>query len=301
MTIDEKLWTILLDAIKDEVIVAGVPISIVETRVEEKAVAEGISVDKSQIDLMIQKGLDEWLIDKTPEELTGKIMREIGIPFESGFIWHLKILTPEKTKFYKSLKPEAKALIRLLREQNDPRRMGILPREIAAQKLEQLGFTGDLTNIDVKDTIETFGSSWGDDLHVWCYGLMREYEKTEEYKKWREEMEEESFEREARRYRFTEEIETIDPIYGRLDQLAERQGEDLDALEINRNTMDESEYLRKQKEIETRDAIEETQWKQIIMMVYELPFDTLIDIRNLVWKELPTPEFVLEFLEKKLK
>jgi hypothetical protein len=301
MSLNERIWSILTDAIKNETGVAGVPISVVEKRVQEQAAVEGIDVDKSQIDALIQSGLDEWIIDKTPEELTDRKMRELGIPFDSGFIWHLKILTPEKTEFYKSLKPEAKALIRLLREQNDNRRMGIIPREIAAKKLEQLGFIDDLMNISVKDTIETFMTSWEDDLNVWCYGLVREYEKTEEYKKWREEMEEESFEREARRYRFTEECETTDPIYGRLDRLAERQGEDLDALEMKRETMDEDEYLRKKNKIETRDAKEESQWKQITEMIYELPFDVLIDLRNLLWKELPTPEFVLEFLEKKSK
>ncbi|MHA1389908.1 MAG: hypothetical protein ACTSR9_15880 [Candidatus Thorarchaeota archaeon] len=114
-------------------------------------------------------------------------------------------------------------------------------------------------------------------------------------------MEEESFEREARKYRFTEECETNDPIYGRLDHLAEQQGKDLHALKIMKGTMDEDEYLRKKKEIETRDADEEAKWKQIIQMVYELPFDTLIDLRNLLWKGLPTPEFVLEFLEQKSK
>lgn len=104
-----------------------------------------------------------------------------------------------------------------------------------------------------------------------------------------------------RKYRFTEEIETIDPIYGRLDQLAEQQAEDLDALEMIRNTMDEVEYLLQRKTIEMRDDDEEAKWKQIIMMVYELPFDTLIDIRNLVWKELPSPESVMKFLEQKSK
>ncbi len=301
MTIDERLWVILLDAIRDEIVVAGVPVSIVEKRVEEKSAAEGITVDKSMIDLMIEKGLDEWLIDKTPDELFEKTMREFDIPFDSGFIWHLKILTPEKTEFYKALKPEAKALIRLLREQNDSRQMGILPREIAAQKLGEQGFTDDLIHIRVKDTIETFMTNWGDDLSVWCYGLKREYEKTEEYKKWHEEMEKESFEREARRYRFTEECETTDPIYGRLDQIAERQGEDLDALEMMRDTMDEDEYLRKKNEIETRDAAEETQWKQIIEKIYALPFDILIDLRNLLWKGLPSPDSVLDFLETKSK
>ncbi|TFG32418.1 hypothetical protein EU528_03665 [Candidatus Thorarchaeota archaeon] len=130
---------------------------------------------------------------------------------------------------------------------------------------------------------------------------MPEYKKTEEYKKWHEEMEEESFEREARRYRFTEECETNDPIYGRLDHLAEQQGKDLHALEIMKGTMDEDEYLHKKKAIEMRDADEEAKWKHIIQMVYELPFDTLIDLRKLLWKELPTHEFVLEFLENKLK
>ena len=166
MTTDERLWTVLLDAIRDEIVVAGVPVSIVEKRVEEMAAAEGLVVDKSNIDLMIKKGLDEWLIDKTPDELFEKKMREFDIPFDSGFIWHLKILTPEKTEFYKALKPEAKALIRLLREQNDSRQMGILPREIAAQKLEEQGFSGDLTHIYVEDTIETFMTNWGDDLNV---------------------------------------------------------------------------------------------------------------------------------------
>ena len=65
--------------------------------------------------------------------------------------------------------------------------------------------------------------------------------------------------------------------------------------------MDEDKYLRKKKEIETRDADEEAKWKQIIEMIYELPFDILIDLRNLLWKGLPSPEFVLGFLEKKSK
>lgn len=179
-------WTILIDVIRNDTSVAGIPVSVVEKRVQEQAAAEGIDVSKSMIDLMIRKGLDEWIIDKTPDELTEKKMRELDIPFESGFIWHLKILSPEKTEFYKSLKPEAKALIILMREQNDSRQMGILPREIAAQKLEQLGFTGDLTHIYVKDTIEEFMTSWGNDLNVWCYGLVPEYKKTEEYKQWHE-------------------------------------------------------------------------------------------------------------------
>ncbi|MHA1287935.1 MAG: hypothetical protein ACTSW8_10475 [Candidatus Thorarchaeota archaeon] len=301
MTIDERIWSILIDVIQDDTSVAGLPVSVVEKRVQEQAAAEGIDANKSMIDLLIQIGLDEWLIDKTPDELLPKRIEELGIPYESGFVWHLKILTPEKTELYKSLKPEEKALIRLLREQSDSRRMGILPREIAAQKLEEQGFSGDLMKLYVKDTIDEFMTSWGDDLNVWCYGLVPEYKKTEEYKKWHEETIDRAVEKEMHKYRFTEECETHDPIYGRLDHLAEQQGIDLDKLEMKRNSMDEDEYLRQREAIETRDADEESKWKQIIEMVYELPFDTLIDLRNLLWKGLPSPESVIEFLKEKSK
>ena len=65
--------------------------------------------------------------------------------------------------------------------------------------------------------------------------------------------------------------------------------------------MDDVEYLRQKEKIEKRDVDEETKWKQIIEMVYKLPFDTLIDLRKMLWKKLPTPEHVLDFLDKKSK
>ena len=40
---------------------------------------------------------------------------------------------------------------------------------------------------------------------------------------------------------------------------------------------------------------------QIIDMVYKLPFDTLIDLRNMLWEKLPSPGVVLKFLDKKSK
>jgi hypothetical protein len=188
----------------------------------------------------------------------------------------------------------------LLREQDTPKHRGEIPYDEAVRRLVKEGFSeDDAKHVYIEDTIEDFYTSFGDESNVRMYGLVKEYEKTDEYKQWREEIDEKAAEKEARRYRFTEECETTDPIYGRLDQLADRQGEDLDLLEMKRETMDEDEYLRKKKEIETRDSDEESQWKQIIEMIYELPFDILIDLRNLLWKGLPTPEFVLEFLEKK--
>ena len=296
-----KLKELMIESLNDETGIAGVPIVVVESRMQERIMAEGLQCGLSQIRKIIQRALDDWEIDKTTDELDYSKMRELGLPVQSGFTWHLKILPPEKIALYKSLRPEVKALIQLLREQNDPENLGVMPVNEATKRLVAQGFSeDDAKKIYAKDIIEDFGTSWGDNRE-WCYGLVREYEKTEEYKQWREEMEAESFEREARKYRFTEECETNDPIYGRLDQIAEQQGIDLDALEMKRNTMDEDEYLRRRKAIETRDVDEEAKWKQIIQMVYELPFDTLIDLRNLLWKGLPSPEYVMEFLEEKSK
>jgi hypothetical protein len=299
MTTDEKLWSILIDSTRDETGLAGVPLEVVERRVIELAAAQGIDVDKSQIEALIQRSLDEWIIDKTVDELSDKKMKEIGIPVDSCFIWHLKVLTAEKTEFYKSLKPEAKALIRLLREQNDTRNMGIMPRRIAAQKLEEQGFTNDLEHIYVRDTIEDFITSWGDDLDVWCYGLVREFEKTEEYKKWHQEVMDKAAEKEARRYRMNTECEITGPIHGHLEDLAEKRWEDLEELEMNRNKMGKQEYLHKKAVIESRDEEEETQWNAIIEAVYGLEFNELFDIQAIfLSKELPSVDEVRVLLDR---
>ena len=78
-----------------------------------------------------------------------------------------------------------------------------------------------------------------------------------------------------------------------------RLAESVEPVQVH--VRDEAEYLRKRDVIKTRDTDEETKWRQIIELVYKLPFDTLIDLRNLLWEELPTPEYVLDFLDKKSK
>ena len=114
-------------------------------------------------------------------------------------------------------------------------------------------------------------------------------------------MDEKAAEREMRRYRFTEECETTGPIYKRLDEIAERRWLALEALENRRDKMNEEEYLRKKEAIEKRGAGEEAKWSQIIEMVYKLPFDTLTELRNMLWEKMPSPGVVLKFLDKKSK
>jgi hypothetical protein len=295
MTCDQpRLKDILFKAIGDETGIAGVPVQIVTRRMKEQFTSLDMSCDDNDINRVIQRALDAWEIDKTLDEVSDQMMREANQPVGSGFIWHLKVLTKERSEIYKSLKPEAKALIRLLREQNSPGHCGEIQKDVAIKELTEQGFSeDDLRHISAPDIIEEFYGDGG------SYELVKEYQKTEEYKQWLEEAEEKAWQKEMRRYRFTEECETTDPIHGHLDRLGEKQSEDLEALEMKRETMDEVEYLRKKKAIETKDAVEEAQWKQIIEMVYKLPFDTLIDLRKLLWKELPTPDVVLDFLEKK--
>ena len=299
---ESKLRKIMFEVINDETGIAGVPIQIVERRMQDQITELNLRCRINDIKQVIQRALDDWEIDKTLDEVSYKMMRQIGLPERSEFIWHLKVLSEEKKEFYRSLKAESKALIRLLREQDSPEHRGEIPRDLAIKKLSEQGFSeDDLKHIYAEDTIEDFYTSWDGKSHVRTYGLVKEYARSEEYKLLQKEMEEKSLEREMRRYRFTEECETTDPIYGRLDQLAEQQWEDLEALEMKKEAMDNKEYLRKKRAIESRDADEEAKWNQIIEMVYKLPFDTLIDLRKMLWEKLPSPEFVLDFLDKKSK
>ena len=53
--------------------------------------------------------------------------------------------------------------------------------------------------------------------------------------------------------------------------------------------------------IATMVSAEEAKWNQIIEMIYKLPFDTLIELRNMLWEKMPSPGVVLKFLDKKSK
>jgi hypothetical protein len=297
MESDKRLWKILIDTIGDETGLAGVPLDVVLRRVKKHAQAADIDVNEAEIQSLIQQGLDEWVIDKTIDELTYQKMRELGLPEESGFIWHLKLPTPEKTEFYRQLRPEARALIRLLREQNDPRSMGIMPRDEAIKNLKEQGFTDDLKYIYAEDTIEDFIANWIGDGNVWCYGLVQEYEKTEEFKKWQEEVTNKAIEREAMRHRRSEEFEITDPIYGHLDNLVMKRQEDLDELSRQGESMSDQDFLLKKVIIEDRDKEEERKWNEVINAVYTLTFDDLIDFQKLfLGKPLPSLDEAFSFL-----
>ncbi|MGQ4912224.1 MAG: hypothetical protein ACP6KW_08665 [Candidatus Thorarchaeota archaeon] len=297
---NDSISQAVIESLHDETGIAGVPVKVVEQRVLQRFLEEGEEVSIQQIRAAIRELLDNWVIDKTVDELDYKVKNELGLPQDEAFTWHLKLLTEDQSDYLRALRPEAKALIKLLREQNDTNWLGVMPKREAVEKLAQQGFKGDLEYIHAEDMIEDFMTSWDGNSSVWCYGLVREHHKTDEYKQWHEEMMRKSSEKEAMRYRFTEECETTDPIHGRLDELAEKRGEDLERLELRKDEMSREEYLQRKRAIEERDAEEEEKWNRVIELVPTLPFDVLIDLRNLLWEGVPPPDDVLTFLDMKL-
>jgi hypothetical protein len=294
---EERLRTIMLAAIADETGIAGVPLALVKQRIKEQSQNQGMECDDSLIQSVIDEALNEWVIDKTLDELSYERMRELDIPETSGFIWHLKVLAEQKRNFYMSLRPEEKALIGLLRNQNREGHFGEMPKHEAIRILEEQGFSNHLEHIHVEDTIDDFMTRWDDTPNLWCYGLVKEFEKTEEYKKWQEEMLEQATEKEARRYRMGEEFEITDPIYAHLDMLSEKREIDLEELDRKRRKMSKEEYLLKKAVIETRDEEEEKRWNAIMDTVYSLNFKDLIALQKLfLGKELPSLDEVEKFI-----
>ncbi|TET08850.1 MAG: hypothetical protein E3J86_09820 [Candidatus Thorarchaeota archaeon] len=298
MTCDEsKLKEILLEAISDETGIAGVPIQILERRMQEQISELKMNCDANDITRVIQSTLDEWAIDKTLDEVSYEMMREIGLPEKSEFIWHLKALSKEKTEFYKSLRPAAKALIRLLRGQNDSENRGEIPRDIAIKKLAEQGLSEDeLRYVHADDTIEDFYTSWGDESHVRTYGLVKEYAKTEEYKQWQEECEQRWMEKEARYMHLLEEEEVTQHIYTHIEELYDQQMLAVDKLWSRKDRMEESTWLAKKEKIEHRDDEEIKQWKKVIRDVANLTFDDLREIQKMFKDGLPPIENALRFL-----
>jgi hypothetical protein len=186
----------------------------------------------------------------------------------------------------------------LLREQDIPKHRGEIPYDEAIKKLMKEGFSeNDAEHIYVEDTIETFGAFWEGMQDIWCYGLVKEFEKTEEYKQWQEEVSERAAEREARRYRVSEEFEITDPIYAHLDMLAEKREIDLEELDRKRKKMSKEEYLLKKAAIETRDEEDERRWSAVMNTVDSLNFKDLIALQKMfLGKELPSLDDVEAFI-----
>ncbi|MHA1959636.1 MAG: hypothetical protein ACW99U_05365 [Candidatus Thorarchaeota archaeon] len=268
MTCDDKvLWEILTEVTVDETGLAGVPIDYAVGRVMELTQERRLRCTTDQILALIERKLDTWEIDKTFDELSYEKLRELGLPAESGFIWHIKLLTEEKAEQYRTLRPEEQALIRLLRDQNEPNRVGEMPRSEAAEKLKALGFTEHLERIWVEDTVDTFGSFYKGE-HVWFYGLVPEWKKTSEYKKWQEECSQRAMDKEMMRMRIVDES----PITGPIGQWLEEES--------------------------IPNTPEERFWKQVQTRVFTLPYEHLMRLQEVFNHKLPSKSQVIEFFNE---
>lgn len=298
MSCDEsKLKEIMLETIRDEIGIAGVPILIVERRMKKRIKALKMNCDSNEISGVIQNALDTWEVDKTLDEVSYEMMREMGLPEKSEFIWHLKILSKEKIDFYRSLRPDEQALIRLLREQNDSEHRGEIPMDLAIKKLTDQGYSeGAVRYSHIEDTIGEFYTSWGDEKSVRTFGLVKEYEKTEEYKQWQEEREQRWMEKEHRYIHLLEEEKITQHIYTRIEELYEHQMFDMDKLVSKKDSLEESKWLAKKKETEHRDDEEIRQWQSVIDDVANLSFSDLKDMQKLFRDGLPSLDDIIRFL-----
>jgi hypothetical protein len=196
---------LLVEILKEKSSIAGTPLVIVRGRLNELARNHGLALGDYGVDVVIQHALDKWVVDKTIAELDLKMKKELGLPWEFP-TWHLKLLSPEETEWHRNLKPLAKAIIRLLRDQNDPRTLGSIPTEIGRKALIDVGFADVHKYPFVVDKVRSF-MSYVDGEMQWWFGFIHEFEKTEEYEQWSEMQSQRYLEREERYQRMLENLD----------------------------------------------------------------------------------------------
>ena len=198
---------LLVEILKEESSWAGTPLVIVRERLNDSARNHGLALDDHGVDVVIQHALDKWVVDKTIAELDLKMDKELGLPWGLP-TWHLKLLSPKETEWHRNLKPLAKAIIQLLRDQNDPRTLGSIPTGIGRKSLIDAGFADVDRYPFVMDKVRSFISNV-DGENKWWFGLIEEHEKIEEYRQWSEEQSQRYFEREERYQRMLEDLEEV--------------------------------------------------------------------------------------------
>ena len=196
---------LLVEILKKESGWAGTPLVLVRERLNDSARNHGLALDDHGVDVVIQHALDKWVVDKTIAELDLKMDKELGLPWGLP-TWHLKLLSPEETEWHRNLKPLAKVIIRLLRDQNDPQTLGSMPIENGRKALIDAGFADVDKYPYVVDKVRHFMSNGDGEMQPW-FGLIHEFEKTEEYKQWSEDQSQRYLEKEARYMRMLEDLD----------------------------------------------------------------------------------------------
>jgi hypothetical protein len=202
---DTQLQRFLIEILEQDDGRFGMPLVAARQQLIAKAQDHRIECGQKTADDTIQQALDAWTIDKALSPLPIQLEEELDLD-PPGPFWHLKVLSPEERDMYRFLAPVEKALIRLLRKQNEPGRRGQLPIKEAERLLSNQGFEDIREYMWIRDVVKTSFRYEGDEL-VDYYRLVQEYEKTEEYKQQGEKMLDEHLEKERWRMELMEELE----------------------------------------------------------------------------------------------
>ena len=201
----KKIEKLLLTTLEEDSSRVGTPLVVVMNRLIKGMVESGLGCDEVLADETIKHALDSWIIDKTIASVPEKSEIELGLPLGLP-AWHLKLLTPEETDWHRSLSSLDRAIIQLLREQNNPQTLGSIPTEIGRKALIDAGFADVDKYPFVVDKVRSFMCNV-DGENKWWFGLIEEHEKTEEYKQWSEERLQRHLEKEVRYQRMLEDLE----------------------------------------------------------------------------------------------
>jgi len=157
------------------------------------------------VDSAIEQALDQLEIDQLIDYDT----REEGHG-RTEAIWYLRILNEKEAHDLQSLKPVARALLKLLYKQGDYEHLGQMRVEDARTRLTELGFPLSETKyISVEGRVDVFWRFRSGQQEEW-FRIIPEYEKTAEYRAAEDEAERELDEHISIQTYMTEKLENED-------------------------------------------------------------------------------------------
>jgi hypothetical protein len=147
--------------------------------------------DADLLEKAIQELLKEFTIDQVLDYAPKGSGLDTGRP-----VWFLKALSPDEQQELRSLSSMEIKLLKILRNSETESCLGMLPVEEAVSILVSEGYEEDDARwVFIEGRVDHFYTSV-DGGSVECLGLIPEYEKTEEYRLWQEEMDRKHAEKE---------------------------------------------------------------------------------------------------------
>lgn len=147
--------------------------------------------DSDFVIMSIQQALDDLMVEKVIDYPS----YDEGIPV-GKLVWHLKLLGKVESKQLRGLKPEAKALLNVLWNCDDPNALGAVREKDALGQLRALGFEVDRVPY-IPGLVDDFFTAESGENVRWHY-LTPEYERARKHIEWREKQHRRASEKEIR-------------------------------------------------------------------------------------------------------